>query len=320
MALNWGTKEASDTQRLIARGKYAKALEILEEQLAKEPKSVHLRQRVADTMVMAGMFEDAVQILLRLSDDFAKNGFAAKAVAILKKIDRISPGRADVYKKLANELLWNTERGQQNTLAKIRPPEPELEEVKSEAASLEDQEPEQGAAFEDYPETEVDWEEVRFGSDLQVSNVPTPVTTALFESFAPDELLLLLRGLRLVTFQPGDIVVSEGAPGDCLFILTTGRVKTFVRDAVGHFGKVRELMDGDFFGEISFLRSTPRTATITAASSCEILILDKSTLLLICQTHPHVLEVLERFSAQRENSAAEIEARKSSAIAADAPA
>jgi CRP/FNR family transcriptional regulator, cyclic AMP receptor protein len=147
-----------------------------------------------------------------------------------------------------------------------------------------------------------------------LSSVPKQVTTALFESFTSDELLPLLRGLRLVTFQPGDIVVAEGEPGDSLFILTTGRVKTFVRDAVGHFGKVRELMDGDFFGEISFLRSTPRTATITAASSCEILILDKSTLLEICETHPHVLEVLERFSAQRENSAVEIAVRTSSAI------
>jgi cAMP-dependent protein kinase regulator len=312
MELNWGTKsKANGAEALIARGKYAKALEILEGQLAKAPTSVHLRQRVADTMVMAGMFEDAVQILLRLSDDFAKNGFAAKAIAILKKIDRIAPGRADVYQKLANELLWTAQRGPEKTWAKRGPPEPPLEEEKPEAASSEDREAEEDAAVY---EIEGDGEEVEFSSDLQSANAPLPVTTALFESFTPDELLPLLRGLRLVTFLPGDIVVSEGEPGDSLFILTTGRVKTFVRDAAGHFGKVRELTDGDFFGEISFLRSTPRTATITAAAPCEILILDKSTLLLICQTHPHVLEVLEQFSAQRENSVAEIEARKSTAI------
>jgi hypothetical protein len=315
MALKWVVrKKADDAHSLIARGKYVKALEILEEQLVKEPTSVHLRQRVANTMVMAGLIEDAVQILLRLSDDFAMNGFAAKAIAILKRIDRIAPGRADVYKKLANELLRNADGGQEKKWAPSRPAERKLEEEKPEAPSPEDRDREEGTGFEDYSGSEVDWGEVQFGSDLQLSRVPTPVTTALFESFTPDELLPLLRGLRLVTFQPGDIVVAEGEPGDSLFILTTGRVKTFVRDAVGHFGKVRELMDGDFFGEISFLRSTPRTATITAASSCEILILDKPTLLRICETHPHVLEVLERFSAQRENSAVEIEVRKSSAI------
>jgi hypothetical protein len=314
MTLNWGAgKKPDDVPGLIARGKYDRALEMLQEQLREDPGSVHLRQSLADTMVMVGRKQDAIQILLRLSDDFAQDGFAAKAIAILKKIDRFAPGRPDVYKKLASELPGLGEQAdrarrqfsvrQEAPAREPRAPQPAAEEVAADRVVL-----------EDYFSRETEWsaQQMLVDPDRGVSQAAENLATPLFESFTSEELLPLLSGLRLVTYEPGDIVVAEGEPGDGLFILTSGRVKAFVRDAVGHFGKVRELTDGDFFGEISFLQSKPRTATITAASRCEMLILDNSTLIEICGAHPHVREVLERFSAQRENSQVEVEVRKSS--------
>jgi tetratricopeptide (TPR) repeat protein len=309
MPLNWvSNKKADDVPGLIARGKYEKALEMLEDQLRQEPTSVHLRQSLADTMVMAGRKDDAVQILLRLSDDFARDGFAAKAIAILKKIDRFAPGRTDVYRKLATELPKKEEQQewQRNSVRTVtreqKAPEPTPEEHATDRA-----------VFEDYFSRENEWSSQQMLLDAEegLTKAPKNLTTPLFESFTSDELLPLIRGLRLVTYEPGDIVVAEGEPGDGLFILTSGRVKAYVRDAVGHFGKIRELTDGDFFGEISFLQSKPRTATIAAASRCEMLILDNSALVEICKIHPHVRGVLERFSAQRENSPVEVTVRKS---------
>ena len=310
MALSWVSgKKPDDVPGLIARGKYDRALEMLEEQLQQDPTSVHVRQSVADTMVMAGRKEDAIQILLRLSDDFARDGFAAKAIAILKKIDRLAPGRTDVYRKLASELPRKEEqsKGQQRGVSVRQEPPPEQ---KAPVPAIEE---EDLAVFEDYFSRESEWsvQQMLLDPEKGLSRAPKCLTTPLFESFTAEELLPLLRGLRLVTYEPGDIVVTEGEPGDGLFILTSGRVKTFVRDAVGHFGKVRELTDGDFFGEISFLKSKPRTATITAAARCEMLILDSWTLVEICKTHPHVRGVLERFSEQRENSPVEINVRES---------
>jgi hypothetical protein len=51
------------------------------------------------------------------------------------------------------------------------------------------------------------------------------VDTPLFRSFARDELAALIRGLRLLTFQAGEIVVSEGEAGGSLFVLTSGAVR-----------------------------------------------------------------------------------------------
>jgi CRP-like cAMP-binding protein len=59
------------------------------------------------------------------------------------------------------------------------------------------------------------------------------------------------------------------------------------------------MREGDFFGEISLLTGGPRTATVTAATRCELLELDRATLDEIARAHPRVLDVLRRFSEER---------------------
>jgi len=108
-----------------------------------------------------------------------------------------------------------------------------------------------------------------------------------------------MHGMNLRTFAAGDVLMAEGAPGDSLYVLTTGMVKCWVKDSVGQYIKVQELPEGAFFGEISVLTGKPRTATLTAASYCETLELDKKTLDEITAKHPRVLKVLKKFHEQR---------------------
>src|SRR5205823_8455814 len=55
----------------------------------------------ADLLVSAGKGKEAVTVLLPLADEFAKEGFAAKAISVLKKIQKIEPGRRDIDGRLA---------------------------------------------------------------------------------------------------------------------------------------------------------------------------------------------------------------------------
>ena len=55
-------------------------------------------------------------ILTPLADEFAREGFAAKAIAVLKKIQKIDPGLRDVEAKLAN-LIQDKQR-----VATVAPP------------------------------------------------------------------------------------------------------------------------------------------------------------------------------------------------------
>ena len=127
----------------------------------------------------------------------------------------------------------------------------------------------------------------------------TDVRSPLFDDFGEEELLAFIRGLQLEVHDPGDIIVGEGEQGDSLFILTSGIAKAFVRKGDGRFERARTLHDGDFFGEISILNGGKRTATITAATRCELLELDRRTLDEITVKHPRVREVMEAFRDDR---------------------
>jgi len=134
---------------------------------------------------------------------------------------------------------------------------------------------------------------------------PEVLRTPLFEDFSRAELIEVIRGLKLLTFEPGDVVVTEGEPGESLFVVTSGRVKAFVRRPSGQSAKVRELGEGDFFGEVSILQGGRRTATITCATRCDLLELDKATLDSIAVLHPGVRRVLQAFYDRRAGSTLE---------------
>jgi hypothetical protein len=133
--------------------------------------------------------------------------------------------------------------------------------------------------------------------------------TPLFRGMSRNEILAVIRGLNLLSVGSGEILVSEGEPGDSLFVLTTGRCRAYVRNPQGKNVEVRQLHEGDFFGEISVLSGKPRTATITTTMPCELLELDRATLASIIKSHPNVRKVLEEFFAQRADSSLESAAR-----------
>ena len=69
------------------------------------------------------------------------------------------------------------------------------------------------------------------------------------------------------------------------------------------------LGEGDFFGEVSLLEGSPRTATVTAAARSELLEIDRLTLGKIAHKHPRVWSVVRSFYEKRARSEAERAAR-----------
>lgn len=94
-------------------------------------------------------------------------------------------------------------------------------------------------------------------------------------------------------FQPGQIIVTQGTPGQAFYLITAGRVE-ILRDgtSLGAFGV------GDFFGEMSLLDSAPRSATIRAIEPTSCLMLSSWDFKALLERHPSIaiklLEVLSR--------------------------
>lgn len=115
----------------------------------------------------------------------------------------------------------------------------------------------------------------------------------IFESCTPDQIKSILDVAQEHTYAPGQIIVTQGTPGQAFYLITAGRV-AIERDGqgLGAFGP------GDFFGEMSLLDSAPRSATIRAIDETHCLMLSSWDFKSLLERMPAIairlLEVLSR--------------------------
>ncbi len=115
----------------------------------------------------------------------------------------------------------------------------------------------------------------------------------IFESCTPAQIASILALAQEHAYTPGQIIVTQGTPGQAFYLITSGRV-AIERDglALGAFGQ------GDFFGEMSLLDSAPRSATIRAIDLTRCLMLSSWDFKSLLESHPAIairlLEVLSR--------------------------
>jgi hypothetical protein len=294
----------------IARRDFATAVKLIRKELDRDPSSFPRRIQLADVLALSGRTDESVQILNALAQEMVSQGFVAKAIALLKKSQRVLPGQADVETKLAALVLAKDEVSQSfRRVLKAPPvigdePDPVLSATPSASPSP--------APFQAPAAKSLESELSEMADEIVASGGTLPagtsapasssegvVLTPLFGGFSQDELVEVIRGLKLQSFEPGDVVVTEGESGGSLFIVSTGLVKVFIRDQAGRSQKVRELGEGAFFGEVSVVTRNPRSATVTAATRCELLELDRKTLASIVAIHPHVWSVMLDFCQQR---------------------
>jgi CRP-like cAMP-binding protein len=124
----------------------------------------------------------------------------------------------------------------------------------------------------------------------------------LFSRLSREELSDVIRRLRFIAYQPGDILVTEGEQGQSLSILASGRVKVYVRSPTGRDVQVATLDEGDFFGEVSAISGSRRTATVITGMPCETLELRKEDLDDIAEAHPHIRDSLDNAFVERVGS------------------
>jgi len=463
VALGFGRARSSDVVSLIAAKKYGPAIEILRVQLKKRGASTTVRKQLADVLVLSGKTVEAVALLLPLADKFAREGFAAKAVSVLKKIQKIDPGRRDVEERLAR-LIEEKQREASIALPisqpgaeigmeeigidappsgsiglMVEPPanlptedgpaleigfgsapistptptpspepavspepgldapqpapeepktaepvaapptdapaldfgstasraledsspdatlplpdpppppdlseegvldlgakpiedetsasgeiedydllyEPEGEEAEEEAAAKEEEEVVAPAASADDLMSEAGFADELMSLVDSVFDAPAEapgeasagtataagpqraggqiVVSPLFRDFSVDEMVAVIQGLKLLTFDRGEVILQEGKPGASLYTLTSGRVRAFRKDQqTGKQVQIGDLKEGAF-----------RAASIVALNSCELLELDRAALDGITSSHPHVWDVLREFAEKRSQA------------------
>jgi hypothetical protein len=460
VALGFGKGKEEDVVSLIAAKKYARAIEVLKAQLQKKGANPSLRMQLADVLILADKKQEAVSLLIPLADQFAREGFAAKAVSVLKKIQKVDPGRREVEERLARQIEEKQREATGLPLARpggpardeasgfadgpsleigmepiapmsapagpielppaaaAAPPDTTLPVASSPlpAAPLPTLElseepplqrapmpPRAPAAPAEIPLVEVeptdfvlaepalvpapappppaphpagskppdeeieDYDLLYFADDDDDETIDVPVeaelvegeakaepmsagqfadelmglvdsvfqefkaappavpaasgaaaapsasdeppggnqivVSPLFRDFSVDEMVAVIQGLKLLSYERGAVILREGQGGGSLYMLTSGRVRAFKKGADGKQNPLGDLKEGAFFGEMSILTGQPRMASVVALARCELLELDRPTLDGITKTHPHVWDVLREFAEKRRVAA-----------------
>ncbi|MFN8523020.1 MAG: ABC transporter transmembrane domain-containing protein [Chloroflexota bacterium] len=123
-----------------------------------------------------------------------------------------------------------------------------------------------------------------------------------FSSLPPEVLEETARLLLYAERGPGEVICRQGSIGDELFIIGRGDVEIVVADDEGNENIVNVLSEGDYVGEISFLRRTPRTATVRAQTNVELHILRRLDFdALLERFGTGALEHMERTAQDRIN-------------------
>jgi small-conductance mechanosensitive channel/CRP-like cAMP-binding protein len=99
-------------------------------------------------------------------------------------------------------------------------------------------------------------------------------------------------------------IIRQGDAGSSMFVLLQGRVEvTVMEDGTGPL-TLRQLLGGDYFGEMSLLTGAPRTATVTALEETRVLEIGHDAFREILLEHPELVEMLgaelQRRLAERE--------------------
>lgn len=234
---------------LIVLERYPEAEERLKAELKKNPDDLHLHLKLADVYTNLGRRESAADEYVFVADEYGRDGFYDKGIALLGRALKMTPGEERLRKKLyALEVAKGLE-------------------YKREAAS-------EGLRLNRH-------EEGRSGTQvLYVQRIwhrlaPAPVIQRL----TADQLRRLFSAVQMVKVEPATVLAERGSREGFLVIVASGMVEAVLDRADGSETVLRTFTTGDLLGESPTLERGEWPARIRVAQeqeeACVLLRLDR---------------------------------------------
>jgi sigma-B regulation protein RsbU (phosphoserine phosphatase) len=101
-------------------------------------------------------------------------------------------------------------------------------------------------------------------------------------------IALVREHLQEVYLPAGRVVIEDNAPGDTLYIVTSGRVQVSKLLANGQENVFAEMGPGEFFGEMALLEEKPRSARVSTLTATRLLAMSRRTFNTLIEQHPVV--------------------------------
>lgn len=111
-------------------------------------------------------------------------------------------------------------------------------------------------------------------------------------------------------YPDGEVIVRQGEPGDCMYVVQQGSVEV-VHETESGPHVLATLGKGEFFGEMVIFDRSPRSATVRARGDVRLLTVDKGTFLRRISEDPSLaFRIVRRMSQRIRELNAEVAALK----------
>ncbi|MCG2724854.1 MAG: Crp/Fnr family transcriptional regulator [Elusimicrobia bacterium] len=131
---------------------------------------------------------------------------------------------------------------------------------------------------------------------------------SLFKKLNSKDFKKIFSIAQVKSFNKGDIVFHKNEIGNNFFIVRSGKIKIFTSIGPNKKKTFAFLEKGDFFGEMSLLGSTTRSASAQAVSDSELLVISRFNFKkLLAKNTDFTLKLLQTLVKRLNNSDREIE-------------
>ncbi len=121
----------------------------------------------------------------------------------------------------------------------------------------------------------------------------------MFDGLAKEDLTALAGSLAERNFGAGQIIINQGETGTSMFIIAKGHVNIFLPGEASRRISLKDVTDGEYFGELALFDDKPRSASALATTDALLLELDRGTLAKYLTSRPHAAMQLLRTLSTR---------------------
>jgi len=125
----------------------------------------------------------------------------------------------------------------------------------------------------------------------QSEGTPSQQLTVL-DGLSEEEWQSVLKHAKSIQFKAGDLLLKVGESDDALYILVSGEVEVIGSNSFGFEKRIATISEGSVFGELAFFDNQPRSASIRAVQSGQVLRLSRKGFERISAWNPQLAQQL----------------------------
>lgn len=122
----------------------------------------------------------------------------------------------------------------------------------------------------------------------------------IFSSLPDDAMHAMADAASIVTAKKDEQLIKEGEPGDAMYIINYGVARVYT-ESNGSELNLALLRGGNYFGEWSLLKDSPRAASVAAVTQMEMVRLGREEFLDFIKKYPDARKNIDLEAQERKN-------------------